>query len=96
MAGAPDENIRRIPEIWKCRRLPETANIRVLTDAPGGDEPQDGPMLISLRIESTDPLRGELLAGDDQFGSFTGWLNLLALLSQLLGAEDPLDGPPLR
>ena len=46
-------------------------------------------VLIHLRIDEGEPPRGQLWADDQQPASFSGWLDLLRVLSELLTAVRP-------
>lgn len=47
------------------------------------------PVIIHLRIEGRDPPRGQLWSDGAAPRPFTGWLDLLRLLSELLAGPSP-------
>ncbi len=54
-------------------------------------------VVISLRIDSTQPPSGELKIHDHAGTAFNGWLDLLRVLSEAMKPpEGPFDGAPLR
>jgi hypothetical protein len=56
----------------------------------GAAEADGGPVLIHVRVEASEPPRGRLWPDRGPVIEFSGWLDLLRVLSELL--EEPSSG----
>lgn len=64
-------------------------NIAHLGDVLRGPASDNGRVVIELVIERQEPLSGRAFLEGEADRPFEGWLQLLAILSRLIGEPDP-------